>query len=84
MKFLIHSAWSGNPHIPEAKEEKYKCYCYWDEQTTEKDGWFIEINAIEDLLKIIKDVNHDLILSFVDKDRETEIPEITIYDDYIE
>ena len=48
--------------------------------------WYVEINTLEDLAKLEKEVKHALILRNIDSSIEDEDcePSITIYDDYIE
>ena len=82
MKFKITRASSFNINeiqpCEEAHKEKFS-YIY-DDKNICKDGWFIEIETLEDLLKLKEKYGDLIIQDYYDG----QILTIVIYDDYVE
>lgn len=73
---------SGKPlDIPSA----YEGVAHWTNSygSNEEKVYFIEVTSLEDLIKLMKEADSDLILSDFSLDDETGYS-IKIYDDYLE
>jgi len=65
--------------------ENYRINGLWMEKDIKRMGWFIEVNSIEDLMKIIETSKNNIIISPKSQGAKDEtIPEIEIYDDFRE
>ena len=86
MDFLIYTASGAAPPVREnIKQKKYmRSFFVYPHQTPipdrEENGWFLEVNNLNDLLGFLVDEGRCII----DPHSDYGPPSITIYDDYIE